>query len=162
MYNEDFDHNLEPSVIDLVSQFHQQLLKKIDNLEKENEQLKQYKIMAPKFFYDPNEDCYAFVDRQTNDTTNMSLRRIDENGEITGYASEGYTGFHSAIDEYMINNGYNIKELEPLKEMSFTEFYHKFFKPILKQNDEYNEEKGRLEARIRKLEKKLEDDELEE
>lgn len=138
-------------VSEIISKFHQELIDKVRTLEKENEELREYKLLSPKFYFDPNEDCYAFVDR-SSDSSNMSLRRIEYNGEVTGYASECYPSFRTDLDDYMSANGYKLKPLEPLKSISFTTFYHEFIKPIFKMYQKSLEENDSLRRKVNELE----------
>lgn len=150
---EDFKKE-DRDVSEIISKFHQELIDRIRTLEKENEELREYKLLSPKFYFDPNEDCYAFVDR-SSDSSNMSLRRIEYNGEVIGYASECYPSFKTDLDDYMNANGYKIKPLEPLKSISFTTFYHEFIKPIFKMYEKSLEENSNLTAEICELKEKL-------
>lgn len=144
----------DKNVSEIISKFHRELIDKVRTLEKENEELREYKLLSPKFYFDPNEDCYAFVDR-SSDSSNMSLRRIEYNGEVTGYASECYSSFKTDLDDYMNANGYTIKPLEPLRPISFTTFYHEFIKPVFKLYQKSLEDNSNLSSEVYKLKEKL-------
>lgn len=71
-----------------------------------------------KFYYDENLRTYVYCKRPCDD--NMSLIKFEENGELCGYASEHYDIFGSAW--------------EKVRKVSWSEFAHKFIKPIIAEN----------------------------
>lgn len=74
-----------------------------------------------KFYHDPNNKTrnlseYVFCIRPCDD--NMSLKAFMPNGEICGYASEGYDSW--------------VEGVEPIKEIDPAEFIFHFVQPAIK------------------------------
>lgn len=117
---------VEKNVADIVSQFHKQLLTRIDDLEKENEiltnQLKKAEEESDiNFYFDPNEDCYVF-------SVGKTLYCFNEDLKIEAYQEVNYEKNKSELDIYMEKNGYETKNFQNLKKISIFEFFNKWVK----------------------------------